>query len=73
MLIVFFIIAIYQKWSNNKGYFTLYSTTNDNNKPNNKLENDVTHKIKQLYELKELGLITEDEYNKRKQELLDNI
>ena len=36
-------------------------------------DNDIVIKIKKLNELKEQGLITEEEYNKKKQDLLNNL
>lgn len=56
-----------------KGILYCIQQHNDKLKSNNNSENDVTNKIKQLNELKEQGLISKDEFNNKKKELLDNL
>lgn len=46
---------------------------NKNIKQSVKSENDITTKIKQLNELKEQGLISEEEFNNKKKDLLNNL
>ena len=59
-----------------KGILHYIQQQNENiNNTKNTFEsrNDITSKIKQLYELKEQNLITEEEFNNKKKSLLDNL
>jgi hypothetical protein len=56
-----------------KGILHYIQQQNNNSKANNNNENDITNKIKQLNELKGQGLISEEEFNNKKKELLDNL
>ena len=56
-----------------KGILHYAQQQNDNSKPKNNGGNDITSKIMQLNELKEQGLISDEEFNNKKKQLLDNL
>lgn len=55
-----------------KGILHYAQQQNDNSKTKSNGGNDIANKIKQLNELKEQGLISEEEFSNKKKELLDN-
>lgn len=56
-----------------KGILHYAQQQNGNSKTKNNDGNDITNKIKQLNELKEQGLISEEEFSNKKKELLDTL